>query len=158
MKFLTDLQHRFGFTRNEISVILFLTLSLLAGQGIQWLRSGEGSMEVNRPAFDYSRSDSEFTALSNSVIADPNEGPATHRPGNRPGRQLPSPHSIDLNTATKDDLIALPGIGEALAERIVLYRDENGSFTSLEELLHVNGIGKRKLEKILPFVSLRGAH
>ncbi|MBI3363519.1 MAG: helix-hairpin-helix domain-containing protein, partial [Ignavibacteriae bacterium] len=37
----------------------------------------------------------------------------------------PSMHLIDLNTATKDELVALPGIGEAMAERIMLYRDEN---------------------------------
>ena len=52
---------------------------------------------------------------------------------------------LDLNTATAAELAALPGIGEALAERIVAYREANGAFASVEELLEVSGIGEKKL-------------
>jgi competence ComEA-like helix-hairpin-helix protein len=52
-----------------------------------------------------------------------------------------APSTVDLNQATEEDLIALPGIGPALARRILDYREVNGPFSSPEEILKVNGIG-----------------
>ena len=57
---------------------------------------------------------------------------------------LPEAAPLDLNRATAEDLTALPGIGEALAERIVAYRTEHGPFSSPEELMEVSGIGEAK--------------
>ncbi len=48
---------------------------------------------------------------------------------------------IDINGASIEDLDTLPGIGPALAERIIAYRDEHGPFGSVEELQNVSGIG-----------------
>ena len=56
-----------------------------------------------------------------------------------------APAKINLNTATADELTALPGIGATLAERIVAYREENGPFRTEEELTRVSGIGEAKL-------------
>jgi competence protein ComEA len=53
---------------------------------------------------------------------------------------------VNVNTADLETLIALPGIGAVLAERIVRYRAENGPFQSIEELIEVPGIGARNLE------------
>ena len=52
--------------------------------------------------------------------------------------------------------MALPGIGDVLAQRIVDYRLENGSFSTLEELLNVEGIGKKRLEEIMDMITLGG--
>ena len=57
-------------------------------------------------------------------------------------------YRLDLNTATQTQLIELPGIGEILAQRILEYRDSNGPFKTIEELLNVPGIGEGKLKQI----------
>lgn len=62
---------------------------------------------------------------------------------------------INLNTAGYFDLQALPGIGPALAERIISYRDSVGKFQSVEELQKVKGIGKVKLARIKPEAIIR---
>lgn len=63
---------------------------------------------------------------------------------------------ISINDADKESLMALPGIGEVLAQRILDYRDENGAFSAPEELLNVEGIGKKRLEEILDLITIGG--
>ena len=60
--------------------------------------------------------------------------------------------SIDINSADTEDLTSLPGIGEKTAEKINEYREANGPFKSVDELLNVRGIGPKVLEKIRPLV------
>lgn len=62
--------------------------------------------------------------------------------------------SININTANSEELQKLEGIGETYAQRIIDYRMEHGNFNSVEELLNVKGIGKKRLEKIAPFIKL----
>ena len=62
---------------------------------------------------------------------------------------------ININTATAEELAKyLPGIGEALSNYIVEYREENGSFNSIDELLNVKGIGENRLKVITPYVTV----
>lgn len=60
--------------------------------------------------------------------------------------------SINLNTATLDQLETLPGIGRKTAERILEQRQKSGGFKKIEELMNVKGIGEKSFLKIKPMV------
>lgn len=62
---------------------------------------------------------------------------------------------ININTATSDELCQISGIGEVLANRIVAFRNQNGNFKSLEELMLVKGIGESIFLKIKPYLCLK---
>jgi len=59
---------------------------------------------------------------------------------------------ININTASSEQLQKIPGIGKVLAHRIIVFRYQNGKFSSIEQLLLVKGIGETKLEKIKPYI------
>jgi len=61
---------------------------------------------------------------------------------------------VDLNAAGAEELQAVPGIGKSLATRIVAFREKNGAFKSVDDLLKVQGIGEKSLEKLRPFVTV----
>ena len=61
---------------------------------------------------------------------------------------------IDLNRATAEDLDAIPGIGPALAQRIVDYRKAHGPFKQVEDLREVSGVGPQNLQKLKPYLGL----
>ena len=63
-----------------------------------------------------------------------------------------SARRVNLNTATREELEVLPGIGPALAQAILDYRRERGPFRRVEDLLEVPGIGPAKLERLRPLV------
>ena len=62
---------------------------------------------------------------------------------------------LDLNTATVPELEELPGIGPALAEQIVAWREENGPFAGPEDVTQVPGIGPATYEAIAPYIEDR---
>lgn len=63
---------------------------------------------------------------------------------------------ICINTASAVELTDLPGIGPALSERIMRYRGEHGPFESVDDLIHVSGIGERVLARLRPFAKVSG--
>lgn len=84
--------------------------------------------------------------------------PAQPQASAAPARQVVSASAVapssplELNSASAAELERLPGIGPALAERIVAWRTQNGRFGSVEDLLQVSGIGPKKLERLRPAV------
>lgn len=61
---------------------------------------------------------------------------------------------LDINKASAEQLTALPGVGIKKAEQIVKYRELNGDFNSVEELVNVKGIGVKMVAKIVDLVSI----
>lgn len=62
---------------------------------------------------------------------------------------------VNINEAKQEDFEQLPGIGPSIAQRIVEYRDQNGKFTSIDELQEVKGIGEAKFENIKEYVTIK---
>jgi len=67
---------------------------------------------------------------------------------------IQSNKKLNINAANAQQLEVLPGIGPSLAERIIRYRQENGKFNSVDELLNVSGIGEKKLEEIRELIDI----
>lgn len=159
-----NLLKHISFTKNETGVILFAVLVLAAGLSVKYYKqviSGDSSVP-----YDFSKSDSEFkksisgkfTDSSNlsdeKLISKMQSAEDTLNSENGSSKlsgEIPY-KSININTATKEEFISLPGVGESIAEKIIAYRDERKGFKKIEDMLNVNGIGKKKFEKIKEYI------
>jgi competence protein ComEA len=126
-----------ALTSTERKVILFLSGAFVLGAGIRLFQETFPSI----PDFDYAASDSTFAALSERPVDDTVAEDDTAAP-------------VNINTASKEELMTLPGVGAVMAERILAYRAKVGSFKSCEEMRNVKGIGKRRLEQLLPLITV----
>ena len=70
----------------------------------------------------------------------------------------PTPSAkLDINKASVEELVGLPGVGEKLAQRIVTYREKAGAFKATEELMNVRGIGEKSFQKLERFITVSGS-
>lgn len=160
--FLKDLDYKnlitkIGFTKTETRVILFLVFTFLIGFLYSKISNGAGSPYKE---YDYSVQDSLFYAAYNqednisesykSEFLDSSKSFVV-----KPAKIIPMENSIDINSAGMDELMKLPGVGEKTAQNIIDYRNKNGNFRSLQDILNVKGIGKVKLEKITKYINIK---
>ena len=95
-----------------------------------------------------------------AVISAPDFAPAERVVYSRPPYTASAPLSstveekINLNTASRAELLQISGIGDVTADKILAYRDSHGGFHSLEELLQVDGIGEKQLEEWRPYLTV----
>lgn len=118
-------------------IVLLLTL-LFVGGTLLWFavsRPGEGITVVT-----------ERQDPAPQILTETPEPPET--PGLLEGEVL------NLNTASQTELTRLPGIGETKAAAIVAWRQEYGSFQTVEDLMAVDGIGEKTLENLRPYVTV----
>jgi competence protein ComEA len=71
-----------------------------------------------------------------------------------PKEQAPAQPLVNLNTATKADLEKLPGIGPSMAQRILDYRQKNGPFKKVEDLMNIQGIGEKSFLKLRTLITV----
>ena len=85
---------------------------------------------------------------SGDIIADKHKEDSNQKPSKN--------YKINLNTASEEELIEnLDGIGPAMAKRIIEYRETNGGFYSIEELMNIKGIGEKRFEKLKNSVTVK---
>ena len=75
----------------------------------------------------------------------------------RPAPAAQAAAMVNLNSANVAQLETLPGVGKATAERIVEYREKNGGFKKVEDLMNVRGIGEKSFLKIKPLITVATA-
>jgi len=61
---------------------------------------------------------------------------------------------VNLNTATVEQLATIPGVGPRMAERIIDYRQKNGGFKKVEDLMNVSGVGEKSFLKMKPLITV----
>ena len=61
---------------------------------------------------------------------------------------------VNLNTATVEQLATIPGVGPKMAERIIDYRQKNGGFKKVEDLMNVSGVGEKSFLKMKPLITV----
>ncbi|HEY3161556.1 MAG TPA: helix-hairpin-helix domain-containing protein [Vicinamibacterales bacterium] len=61
---------------------------------------------------------------------------------------------VNLNTATPEQLATIPGVGPKMAERIIDYRQKNGGFKKIEDLMNVSGVGEKSFLKMKPLITV----
>lgn len=107
---------------------------------------------MNHGNVELSRLQEQTTAPSVAVPVPTGDLSASQPP------EIPIPgHSnskLNINTATKEQLMQLPGIGETLAQSIIYFRNNNGDFQNTADLLLVEGIGEKRLDAIIDLITV----
>jgi comEA protein len=120
----------FRLTKEEKIAFLFLISSLMLGVFVFHLKQTHTL---------------DFLTYKNEV--------AQEKSFKRIENELQDKKIVNINTASREELTLLPGIGDSTADKIVIYRKQHNGFHSLEDLKEVKGIGDKKIEKMKDFVT-----
>ena len=91
------------------------------------------------------------------VLACAFTAPSAAAPPAAPKAEAAEARPIDLNTADSAALESVPGIGKSLSQRIVAFREKNGPFQSVDDLLKVQGVGEKSIQKLRPYLTVAKA-
>lgn len=131
------------FTSQEKNIIKFLAGSLLLGALVTAYR------QLYVPEFSM-----ENINLDSFKIASEKPWIDSPKKGNE-NNEIQTIKIININTSNRDELMTVPGIGPVMAGRIILYRENYGSFKKFEDVINVKGIGPKTLVKIKPYIKVK---
>ena len=142
----------FRFTRREQWALLFLLGFLALGLGVKAYRSRSGDRVVPDQQMIFSRiEEAELRAAEAARIkAEQRERKQALKA--EAARKTAEPVSVNINSATAEELTALPRIGPKTATRIIAYRKMNGPFGTVGDLAGIKGIGEKTVERLRAFV------
>jgi comEA protein len=162
---LKKLSVKIGFTETEIKVLLFLLAFFLAG--FSYIKFFKGGSESTYKEFDYSKEENQLLkseledSLKEVSMIDDKDSIRNQvlelkdKPYGSNKKKEPAEKSINLNTASREELMKISGIGEKTAGNIFSYREEKGKFKSLEELMNIKGIGNAKFAKFKKYLYIK---
>lgn len=105
---------------------------------------------IDIPAIGSEKAVDPMIAMTNQSIYEPGEKPAQT---STVSEKITS-GTININTASASQLMRLPGVGQATADKIINYRASSGGFKSIEEIMNVSGIGEKTFEKMKQFITV----
>lgn len=141
-----------GLTKSERVVFWFLIFAFASGLAIKFVR-GDVIKNAKNQKFDYSVFDSEFEKRSADIEKYISGLGSTAEASTIESSD--ASFKININTATKEELMRLPGIGEKTAEDIIRHRQTYGEFKRIEDIMNVKGIGQKKFEKIKRYLTTK---
>lgn len=156
-KWLTKLQDATNASKQEIIAVMTLLGMTLAALAISYWRISIAEDETRawlRALDSLARQEDTFAQSTDDTATTLNPASDTALPLHQrhaSQRKLPPAAPININTASKQQLMQLPGVGDVMAARIIEERARR-PFASPEDLLRVKGIGKKKLEQLRPYV------
>jgi len=138
--------------------VLYWALGVEAPEPQRLAQLSVGPETTDRPKAELPAADNPGVETSREdPVLTPTQNPSPPAPRTKSPVIAPARHSvtfpINLNTAGREQLLELPGIGDKLAERILAYRKSHGAFRNVEELRKVKGIGKKRMEQVRPLVT-----
>lgn len=138
-----------GVSKLQIRAAIFLIGTFLAGSLIRYWQERQPLPEVDPAKVQ------QFQHLADSLNRVDKHGESRKLSEDKKQETPASGLSgrIDINRASKEQLMSLPGIGAVIAERIIAYREQHGPFTQAEQLLNVKGIGPAKLRRLRDRIS-----
>jgi comEA protein len=170
-KFKNIIRH-LSFTKSETKVILFIVIALIIGFSIKFYKQVLGETEIqkkdyfsdtdkrfleksarlNNPDFEKLTYDEKVKILQASEDslkqAEKEKKSLSKKEQKLEGKQ------ININTAAKDELMQLPGVGEKTALLIMEYRENNSGFKTIEDIMEVKGIGPKKFDKMKKYLKV----
>jgi competence protein ComEA len=96
-----------------------------------------------------------MAAIAAIALSAPALSAQSKAPAPKPAATIAAP--VNLNTATAEQLATIPGVGPKMAERILDYRQKNGGFKKIEDLMNVSGVGEKSFLKMKPLITVTTA-
>ncbi|MBF0432435.1 MAG: helix-hairpin-helix domain-containing protein [Fibrobacteria bacterium] len=145
------------FTKKEKSIIILIVIFMAVGfisRALSLRKTAFYPDSGNTPPVYEVNTESYALSDSSDSLKEAEEKTETDKKGEIT-KNANTSFPLDINKASIKEFQQLKGIGPKLAEKIIAYRNTSGNFQKPEDLIKVKGIGKKKLENLLPFICIK---